>query len=120
MSDFNERKFDLLILTELLVVGGSRAYGMHTDESDVDVHIAATSDGKELRIYVDGAMKSSAVIPRAIIPSPSPLRIGAGYFDPGRRFHGLIDEVAIFDRALDPTEIWFLYRYGMQGKPLRN
>lgn len=37
MVDFNERKFPLRDHTILLVVGGSRAYGIHTDTSDVDV-----------------------------------------------------------------------------------
>ncbi len=44
-------------------------------ESNRWYHIAATCDGKELKIYVDGAMKASAVIPRAMTTSPSPLRI---------------------------------------------
>ncbi|MFT5459435.1 MAG: putative nucleotidyltransferase, partial [Myxococcota bacterium] len=29
--------FDLVAHTELLIVGGSRAYGLHTDASDVDL-----------------------------------------------------------------------------------
>ncbi len=66
-------------------------------------HLAVASDGEELRIYVDGELiaTEAALTPRI---TEAPLRIGGNeswweYFD------GTIDEVRLYDRALDAGEI---------------
>jgi Ca2+-binding RTX toxin-like protein len=68
-------------------------------------HLAATFDGEQLRLYVDGELvNSAAVSPPA--GTGGPLEIGGassfwieGYFD------GKIDEVRLYDRALAAEEI---------------
>ena len=55
-----------------VAASGWRTVRGTTLESNRWYHIAATSDGKELKIFVVGAMKASEVIPGAMIPSPSP------------------------------------------------
>jgi Ca2+-binding RTX toxin-like protein len=61
-------------------------------------HLAFTSDGNRLRFYVDGELKGSA---SAILAAAGtgPLVIG------GEVFKGLIDEVRLYDRAIDEEEV---------------
>src|SRR5262249_51021586 len=72
---------------------------------DVDqwYHLAVTRSRGTFTIYVNGAPVASEKV-EMIIPNPdAPLTIGQahgiGFFS------GLIDEVAIYDRALSPTEL---------------
>jgi hypothetical protein len=62
-------------------------------------HIAFTSDGAQLRFYVNGKLKGTSSMLVAAEPSTGPLVIG------GDTFKGKIDEVRIYDRALDEGEI---------------
>jgi tricorn protease-like protein len=72
---------------------------------DVDewYHLAVTRSGGTFTIYVNGAPVASEKVD-ILIPNPdAPLTIGQaenlGFFS------GLIDEVAIYDRALSPAEV---------------
>lgn len=82
------------------------------------VHLAAIYDGQRKVLLVNGV--EQAVYPETarISASPVPLRIGRGAFAPQRRFHGLIDEVAIFDLALTADDIRIIYGLGRAGTPL--
>ncbi|MDP1798897.1 MAG: DUF1553 domain-containing protein [Planctomycetaceae bacterium] len=69
-------------------------------------HVAVTYDGSRLaagvRFYLDGQlvdMRTNLDLLNQTFASKEPLRIGGGN-GPKGRFHGLIDEVAIFDTAL--------------------
>jgi WD40 repeat protein len=66
-------------------------------------HLAVTRSRSTFTIYVNGAPVSSEKVD-ILIPNPdAPLAIGQ---TEGRgSFSGLIDEVAIYDRALSPTEV---------------
>ena len=66
-------------------------------------HLAVTSDGTNLRIYVNGELVGTepTVVPRA---TTSDLRIG-GNEQWGEYFNGKIDNVRIYDRALDGEEV---------------
>lgn len=81
-------------------------------------HIAATRDGQAMRVFVDGEQAGENLVAGAIRPSDSPFRIGKSRFDQQRAFHGRIDEVAIFNRALSPDEVRTVYRIGRAGRPL--
>jgi prepilin-type N-terminal cleavage/methylation domain-containing protein len=65
-------------------------------------HVVATYDGSRARIYVNGVLKGDT-------PFAHPARTSAGNFKIGWGcccwFRGLIDEVAVFDRALTPEEV---------------
>jgi hypothetical protein len=79
-----------------------------TAEWDVGTwyHFAGTFDGDTLRVYVDGALEGETDIGVDIAPSDLDLWIGAD--DNGRltdSFPGVIDEVRLYDRALDAGEI---------------
>ena len=69
------------------------------------VHLAATFDGRTMRLYVDGDEVASRDRPGRVNPSHFDLVIGS--FAPGTRAHftGLVDEVRLFSRALSTAEI---------------
>jgi hypothetical protein len=77
-------------------------------------HIAGTFDGSTMTIYVNGVPEAS-LSGATMIPNTLPLTLGRasrGQFD---LFTGLIDEVEIFNRALDATEIQAIYYAGSAG-----
>jgi chitodextrinase len=67
-------------------------------------HLATTYDGSTVRMYVGGALVSSAAATGSIGASASPLSLGgtAAY---GEYFNGRIDDVRVYNRALSATEI---------------
>jgi len=87
-------------------------------------HIVATWDNSsnELRVYIDGLPDSANPISTLGTidwdPVPDELSIGL-YHDDDEDFYfdGLIDEVAIWDRGLDASEVEYLYNSG-HGNPL--
>jgi hypothetical protein len=73
------------------------------------IHVAATFKGKEfIRIYVNGTLKAEGKthIP-CLFDNTEPLRIGVGFSKPRTPFFfkGVIDEVAVYHRALSGGEI---------------
>jgi hypothetical protein len=97
----------------LIYHGGS--YGDHCIRADgcfsgKFYHVMATYDGVSYRLFVDGLCRGSASPPRELVSkiySDLPWTIGSvysgwrgGYGFP-RSWNGIIDEVRIYDRALD-------------------
>jgi hypothetical protein len=70
------------------------------------IHAAATYDGTTMRLYQDGVEVGSAPKsgPVAVDPGVA-LWMAANPGEPGQVFDGRIDEVKIFERALDAAEI---------------
>jgi hypothetical protein len=70
------------------------------------VHVAATFDNRAMRVYVDGEEKASLARDATIIPSTGTVCLGnyvAG--NTTAAFHGVLDEVKIWDRALTAEEV---------------
>lgn len=68
-------------------------------------HIAVTYDGSAMRFYIDGALRGPTAVAGGVIPN-SGRDIWIGGNEPwGEYFNGIIDEVHIFDRSLNPSEI---------------
>jgi Concanavalin A-like lectin/glucanases superfamily len=67
-------------------------------------HLAMTWDGLTMRMYVDGEQVSSHALVGTAPASGGPLRIGGNAIWP-EFFKGVIDEVRVYDRALDTTEV---------------
>lgn len=68
-------------------------------------HVAATYDGEFLRAYTDGEMQGETAT--AIPPdhNTDPVRFGRWGADRGDFIKGVIDEIAIFNKALTESEI---------------
>ncbi|MFD0468328.1 LamG-like jellyroll fold domain-containing protein [Nonomuraea thailandensis] len=67
-------------------------------------HLAATYDGTTLRLYVNGALTSERAAGGPIRTDNGVLRIGGNSLW-GEHFNGLIDEVRIYNRALNAVQI---------------
>ena len=80
--------------------------------------VAATYNGTTIRIYHDAALVFSIVVNnKGPIPALSQVLV-IGEDDPANVlefFGGLIDEVTLFDRALDQTEVQSIYDAGSAG-----
>jgi len=71
-------------------------------------HVAGTSDGQQVKLYIDGEFIGSSGSAAPINKvNDEPLTIGCGYANNSRAsfFSGDIDEVAIFNKALSQEEI---------------
>jgi hypothetical protein len=82
-------------------------------------HFAATYDGSYLRMYVNGVCQNQTAYNGGIFPGTNDLLIGAAVASRGQiisPFAGLIDEVAVYNRALSATEIAAIYNAGSAGK----
>jgi hypothetical protein len=55
-----------------------------------------------MKVYLDGNLKGSAGFGGSPVHNADPLYIGRCGFVAGRNFKGLVDEVAIFNRAVPP------------------
>ncbi len=67
-------------------------------------HLTATYDGTNLKLYVNGTLVSTQAVTGNIVTSTGALRIG-GNSVWGEYFNGLIDQVRIYNRALNQGEI---------------
>src|SRR6266481_5282746 len=63
---------------------------------------------RRMRLFVDGAEQAAATSPALSPTRESQWAIGTG-FSGGTTFHGIIDDVRVFERALRPDEIRSLY-----------
>jgi hypothetical protein len=67
-------------------------------------HLAVTYDGAALRLYVNGTQASSRAVSGPIRGTADPLWLGGNRPD-GEYFHGLIDQVRVYNRALSLSEL---------------
>lgn len=74
-------------------------------------HIVATYDGTNMKLYLDGELVDQLPFSGFIDIVDVPLRIGSqsDYSDSFSGFHGAIDDVLIYNRALDEVEVERLY-----------
>ena len=79
-------------------------YGTTALTANTWTHVAATYDGAQQRLYVNGTQVGSRTQTGAIAASSLPLRIG-GNTPYGNFFTGRIDEVRVYNRALTQPEI---------------
>ena len=67
-------------------------------------HLAATFDGANLRLYVNGGLVTTRAVAGSMSASTGVLRIG-GNATWGEWFGGLVDDVRVYNRALSQAEI---------------
>ncbi|MFC1507405.1 LamG domain-containing protein [Thermoproteota archaeon] len=104
------------------LIDNSGEYGALTDTEATVVNLAADTwyfavavyDGIAMKIYLDGDLIASADVSGVIATDPlDETWIGGNPSSPtDRPFDGMIDEVAIFNRAITPTEINNFYNAG--------
>ena len=69
------------------------------------MHLAATFDGEALAIYVNGVLEGTLPTPEVLVAANAvPITIGAED-DSDVAYDGAIDEVRLYDRALDVDEL---------------
>ena len=71
-------------------------------------HVAVTGDGSDYQFYVDGLPVSGSFVGGSYNSPPSVntnMRIGTWNHSTGREFNGSIDEVRIYDKALNQQQI---------------
>ncbi|HVR11785.1 MAG TPA: LamG domain-containing protein, partial [Thermoanaerobaculia bacterium] len=77
-------------------------------------HLAVVRAGSLYTIYIDGVASGTATNP-SVIPDPNaPLTMAEG--ESIGFMNGLLDEVAIYSRALQPEEVAAIFRAGPSGK----
>ena len=72
-------------------------------------HVVATFTKPSAKLYIDGEEVANGSMENIILTAGKNLRIGHGYWFGRVPFHGEIDEVRIYKRALNPEEIQYLY-----------
>ena len=89
-----------------MIAGGSygEAYGTATLTTNTWSFLAATYDGADVRLYVNGTQVASTAHTGTIATSTNPLQIGGDDIY-GQNFAGLIDEVRVYNVALTPAQI---------------
>jgi hypothetical protein len=104
-----------------LLIDGVTPGGFLSDATlplDTWTHVAGVYDGLNAHLYINGSLEASVTARGSIPTSDRPLTIGANaaLAYGGTHFNGLIDEAAVFNRALSADEIAFIYDQAAAGK----
>lgn len=79
-------------------------------------HVVVTADPGLIRLYVDGRLiKQYTTSGIGSLANTEPLWIGGSPTDPTDWFNGRLDEVALFNRVLTPSEVTAVYDAGEKG-----
>lgn len=77
--------------------------------ADVWHHVAAVRNGTSLSFYIDGVNKGTVVCPSGVLPYTTFTDVGCGFMTSGyKEFRGMLDEIRVYNRALNTSEIQFL------------
>ncbi len=74
-------------------------------------HVAGSYDGSVMRLYLNGVQVGSLAITGAVNAGT-----GMWFSSPDEPMDGLVDEIEIFDRALDASEVRAIFEAGEAGK----
>lgn len=102
---------------EILCTTGGGIWSNTKLQENTWYHLAATYNGSQASLYVNGQLKATYSITGKIGTSDYPLQIGHFYnrgFG-GGEFNGLIDEIRIYNRGLTSSEIAAIYNAGSAG-----
>jgi cytoskeletal protein CcmA (bactofilin family) len=84
-------------------------YAVDSSFNDQWHHVAGTYDGNDVRLYIDGVEAASTPFVGTIRNISYDLNIGSNDQEAGRFYDGAIDEVRLYNRVLDATEILALH-----------
>jgi hypothetical protein len=82
-------------------------------EADTWYHMAITFDGTDAIMYLDGENVASGAGQGEIMYDDQPVRIGTHSHDTGAAFDGFIDDVALFNAALEAEDIVAIMNNGL-------
>jgi len=95
----------------------SKPFGFQDNQSiGTWQHVAATYDGTAMKIYVNGAEVAEMAVSGDIDTVSDPVVMGRNVVSPAIAWVGLIDEISLYARALDPVEIHAIFDAGSAGK----
>ena len=97
------------------IFGPYHVTGTLNVQTGVWYHVAMTYDGANFRQYVNGVLDVSIPVSANLAISALPLRIGSDQSG-AWSFTGLVDETALYNRALSAVEIADIYNAGPAGK----
>jgi len=80
------------------------------------VSVTRNISGTTVKVYKNGKIVSSTSFSLYPATSTNPIKIGSGY---AGYFQGSIANVQIYNTALTPQEIQYLYQQGLGGGPVR-
>jgi hypothetical protein len=96
------------------IIGSTTLSSTASLPTGVWTHVALTYDGTNLSVYINGQADSSTGLTGAIPSNSLALRIGADSTG-ASQFNGLIDEAAVYNRALTATELQAAFAAGTSG-----
>lgn len=85
-------------------------------QTNVWYHAAATYDGAQLRLYINGVLEASAPTAVPAVANGAALQFG-GNSDHGIYFPGCIDDVRLYNAALSAVEVASLFASGTTNTP---
>jgi hypothetical protein len=115
---YNNGNKENRILFQLKFEGDSEPIYCFSDKKidDTDWHfVAATFDGKDMKIYIDGALNKTCHVGNKNIETKNADNIIGGEYD-NYYFNGYIDELKVFKGALSKTQIDNIYNNEKSGK----
>ncbi|MGH9268173.1 MAG: LamG-like jellyroll fold domain-containing protein, partial [Acidimicrobiales bacterium] len=91
----------------------TRAAGATTLQPNVWYHVAAVYDGTRVAVFVNGALDGSAASTVNPLSSSLSLKVGAVGSTPFWPFNGVIDEAAVYNKALADSRIGAHHQAGV-------
>jgi len=95
---------------ERAIAGANNKTTMAPFATDRFVHVVAQYTGTTQQMWLDGTLAAQSIDARAIVAYAAPALAGASTM--GNFLTGSLDELAVYDRALDPSEIALHAAYG--------
>jgi hypothetical protein len=112
-SIFLHRKGGGLITGYVTIGGEPRSLSIHLPEFNGWHHITMTVRDGQQKAYYDGVLQTASAHSGAIGATDRNLLIGYGEDFPSQgHFHGMIDEISVYDRVLSPEEVQWQYDSG--------
>lgn len=84
-------------------------------QTGVWYHIAATHDGTNIKLYINGQLEGTGTATFPIDYGTTPLYLGSSQVPFSGYFNGVLDETSIYNRALTESEVQSIYNAGSAG-----
>ena len=105
-TEYSDRRF------HFAVSGSAWLNGRSSVSANEWHHIVGVYDGSQMHTYIDGELDAAKSWNQGIASNDYPVYIGENAEQTGRFWHGLIDDVRIYNYALKEADIIALYNEG--------